>query len=501
MLKRFGDTPMTRRAILQAHGKATAEGLTPETYEKHLAAEFAKWIGKEPDGEQAVIETLGKAAPTVQQTQEPDAGTLIPTAMPVPTAYPAPTATPSPAPAPSPTPSPTPAPAPTATPFPNTTAALTAALTAFSFSSSPGNQANSQPWGAGRPHFPTWPTQPGTSTTPGQTPTQADPGAGSSLADQPQAQENWRLVGQIIAEEIRKALDTVFKTQTQQATQQAANANPVASEPTGGVSLPRVLNRLAGKLPKPLQGMGRKAVRAFGKTRFGKAARRGVAALGKTKVGRGISKYLGSKITGGGGAAGGLGKGNVLLAIGQSVKETFHQMSTPQGSPNGGYVDRAASTMGLGSVIKFAKTLDNATERLVQWNIQMGSFSAAMSKVALEREVREIGRSREMGDRLAGSAQALANAEQNRKDAEVEYKTFKNYIENIIEGALNNIQANFLNMFSGAMKKVNEQIGAKGAEGKDDLGSILDRAVEADRKMTEDALAKMREIRQRNAGR
>jgi len=508
MLKRFGDKPMTRRAILQAHGKATAEGLTPETYEKHLAAEFAKWIGNEPDGDPS--QELGQAAEAVAPSPEPgpNPDVVVP-ARPIPTVYPAPVpARPIPTVYPAPT-QPQQSPAPlqvTPPPFPKTTAALTAALGAFSFSSNPGDQGNSTSWGAGVPHLqPKWPNQAGTTvTTPGNQPSPSDPSP-QDLTNQPQAQENWRLIGQIIAEEIRKVLETLFKSQYQQATQQATNANPVPNEPTGGgVSLPRILNRLAGKLPKPLQGIGKKAVRAFGKTRFGKAARRGVASLGKTKAGRGISKFLGSKILGGGGGstAGGAGRANVLVAIAQTMKDTIHQATTPQGHPSGGYADRTASAMGLGSLIKFAKTLDNATERLAGWNLQMGTFSATMNRIAMEREIQEMGRSREMGDRLAGSAQALVYYEQQRKDAEKEYIALAGSLENLIMAGMNNIQASFLNTFSGIAKKANEVIGnaQKLNEEKTDLGSLIDRTAEYDRKMTEDALQKMRRLGRRIPG-
>lgn len=499
MLKRFGDTPMTRRALLQAHGKAAAEGLTPETYERHLADEFAKWVGKEPDGQAEAVQSLGEATSAIPTTPPTDS---------------------SPEPEALPTPS-------SSAQFPKASDALTAALTAFSFSSNTGNQGNSSSWGAGRPHPATWPTQPGNSTTPGQTSSPADPSQATGLASKPQQQADWRIVGQILGQEIRKSLDSLFKQQFEKAAGvQGTVPNPDSpSSPRGGVTLPRILSQMAGRLPRPLRDTGKKLGQAFSNSGIGRLARRGVVSFGRSKIGRSVTKALGSRLGGAGaagrsaGLAGGFGGAGKLaggvagvgMAVGfavsaanQALDKGLQSIANSAGAPSRGVLYQASQQVPfLGPVVKFSQAIDKATDSLLAWNQQVGQFSASMNRVMAGREIAEINRSREMGDRLSPSAEALVEAEQRRKDSEMEYQIVGGEIQNRFGAILNTGLGKLLDIGKPALGVLEDMLGIQkeALAGKgEDLESVMNRVADYSKQTQDAAIKRIEKQRQLNGG-
>lgn len=499
MLKRFGDTPMTRRALLQAHGKATAEGLTPETYEKHLADEFAKWIGTEPDGDSAAVQGLGDAAAAVIPPTPPENN-------------------------PSPEPVPVQADQ-TPPPLPRTTAALTAALASFAVTNVQ-NQGDSAHWGAGGPHPATWPTYPGT-TTPSQTSSPADPSQATGLASKPQQQADWRIVGQILGQEIRKALDSLFKQQFEKAAGlQGTVPNPDSpSSPRGGVTLPRILSQMVGRLPRPLRDTAKKLGQAFSNSGVGRLARQGVVSFGRSKIGRSVTKALGSRLGGAGAAArsagsaggfGGAGKlaggvagvgmavGFAVSAANQALDKGLQSIANSAGAPSRGVLYQASQQVPfLGPVVKFAQTLDKATDSLVSWNQQVGMFSASMTRVMAGREIAEINRSREMGDRLSPSAEALVEAEQRRKDSEMEYQIVGGEIQNRFGAILNTGLGKLLDIGKPALGVLEDMLGIQkeALAGKgEDLESVMNRVADYSKQTQDAAMKRIEKQRQLNGG-
>lgn len=498
MLKRFGDTPMTRRALLQAHGKATAEGLTPETYEKHLAIEFASWVGKEPDGGAAAAQSLDDVAATIS-TPSP-AGVDQPAGGPHPGFASNPVAptvvTPPPLPPP-PTIPPAPTASPTPPPLPRTTAALTAALAAVA----------SVPIaaGAGRPHPEGLPTA--TSNGPNQV--------------------DWEKIGERIGDGIRRQLDAILAQQTGTPGPLGAGGPQNRAAP---VTLTGILNSAVQRLPQHMRVDAAKAIHRFGKSRLGKFARGTYARAAKSRLGGMVTRGLAARASSGLAARGGAMAGGRLgmmagaafgpigAVVGAVLGATVAgggssgggrsggggvsgllSFLTPTGSPNNGYLDQAASQIpGIGSLTKFAKTVDNATDRLAHWNQQIGQFSAAMSVAISRREIGDIYRSQVLGDRLAGSAAGLVESENRRKNAELEYKELAAVIENGVTQLLNLGVANVLEFFKPYMEAMAKFFNielAKDTNNGMDMESILQNALEEDRRLQDAAHAKLEQLK------
>jgi hypothetical protein len=97
---------------------------------------------------------------------------------------------------------------------------------------------------------------------------------------------------------------------------------------------------------------------------------------------------------------------------------------------------------------KFKNHVEETTEELVQFQSKFAEVSGAMANVYAQREMRELQRDRQMGDRLANSARYLTEGEQARKDKEASFTVLGTKIQNYLEGFGNRFLAGLYDPFS-----------------------------------------------------
>lgn len=173
-----------------------------------------------------------------------------------------------------------------------------------------------------------------------------------------------------------------------------------------------------------------RSVRGYG--RVGRVASRGIMAVGRmTGTMGGVAARAG--VGAAASAAGGLGGAGAAAAGGTAA--AFGSAASVAAAP-------AAAIVAAGVALKgFHDVVDSATDSVMNYNRTLGQFSGLMSVVMSESEARERFRQRDKGDRLAQSAQYLADSENKRKDATKNIEVLVGRIENYVYGGLNNIVA------------------------------------------------------------
>lgn len=83
------------------------------------------------------------------------------------------------------------------------------------------------------------------------------------------------------------------------------------------------------------------------------------------------------------------------------------------GKSLGGFGNVLGAASALGA---FKKAVESATDGAIAAARKYAEVSASMASVMAQRDVRELMRDREKGDRISSSARTLTNAEQDRKD-------------------------------------------------------------------------------------
>jgi hypothetical protein len=131
---------------------------------------------------------------------------------------------------------------------------------------------------------------------------------------------------------------------------------------------------------------------------------------------------------------------------------------------------------------KFKSHVEETTEELVHFQARFAEVSGAMASVYASREMRELQRDRQMGDRLATSARYLTEGEQLRKDKEANFTVLGTKIQNYVEGFGNRFLAGLydpISEFTGKLDKVakwlEERFGGKPEKIEDWIGRIEDK--------------------------
>ena len=107
----------------------------------------------------------------------------------------------------------------------------------------------------------------------------------------------------------------------------------------------------------------------------------------------------------------------------------------------GGAALGTASAAAMKAVAEFSEKTKEASAQLTAYNRSLAQFSALMAANKAREELREMGRERYRGDRLAASAEFLSKSEQTRKDNAVETEILGSKIEGYVTGAANYIVA------------------------------------------------------------
>jgi hypothetical protein len=199
------------------------------------------------------------------------------------------------------------------------------------------------------------------------------------------------------------------------------------------------------------------------------------------------------------GIVGGIG---AAVGVASAGLDKILQTIKPTGNPSTGYAYQVSQQVPfLGPVVKFAQAVDQATDKLAAWNQQVGQFSGSMNRVMAGREMAEVFRSRQLGERLSPSAANLIGAEQRRKDAELEYKVVAAEIENAVTAMINNALTKVFDFFRPALETLEDMLGIqRDNNNKDSEGmeAAMDRAVEWDKQMHEAGLRRLEKQRQLN---
>ncbi len=228
----------------------------------------------------------------------------------------------------------------------------------------------------------------------------------------------------------------------------AGGSNPTTTPPSGGGQNQQPNNK--PKQPGYAEQAGKKAGGSIG------------AVLGE-RAGQAIGAYFG-------GPAGAAAGGVIGEKLGQKVGENV-------GGGAGAMVDRAKDVAlspdkqdaaiklmpeAVQSIVKFHREMDKATETMIRHNVTLGEFSAAMQNVAGERDMQNAMRSKEIGDKLAPSAQYLMESEQYRRENSKELTILSQTISNSMQGFTNRL-AGFLELpFEMIAAWINKQMGADG---------------------------------------
>jgi hypothetical protein len=107
---------------------------------------------------------------------------------------------------------------------------------------------------------------------------------------------------------------------------------------------------------------------------------------------------------------------------------------------------------------KFQTHVEEATDELIRDQAKLAEVSGGMAAVFAEREMQELRRDREKGNRLSTSARYLVEGEQQRKDKEVNFEVLGTKVSNYIEGFANRFLAGLYDPFDGILGKMDELI-------------------------------------------
>lgn len=118
---------------------------------------------------------------------------------------------------------------------------------------------------------------------------------------------------------------------------------------------------------------------------------------------------------------------------GRKIKEGLSQWAKKKGlNTTGGRLAFAA-----GGMMAFSKAVSHATDRLMEAARRYSEVSASMAAITAQRDLREIMRNMEKGERISGSANTLMQAEQSRKDKQVNIEVVMEKISNLTMAGAN----------------------------------------------------------------
>ncbi len=137
-----------------------------------------------------------------------------------------------------------------------------------------------------------------------------------------------------------------------------------------------------------------------------------------------VQAYRG--LTGAGRSIGGLTRSGNIGGAAEGLASAGRGLGAAEAAGGGAGAAGAMALPVLGVIAagvaawEFKKAMDEATRTTIQHYRQLAEVSGVMAAVMAQRDVRDMMRERSTGDRLAGVAQALTNAEQDRADASQE---------------------------------------------------------------------------------
>lgn len=218
------------------------------------------------------------------------------------------------------------------------------------------------------------------------------------------------------------------------------------------------------------------------------------AAAESARVSSPVNKLLGaygSSGMAGRGMASGVMSGNLSGAL-QNLLQTADQVGAASyavskslggggvGAVAGGAVGAASAITGVASAaIEFKRAMDESTRATIANYRELGKFSGAMASVLAQRDVREMVRDVEKGNRLADVAGALTQAEQDRQDQGKELEIAWEELKGGFLYEYQRLLGGLLEIGSDLAVSLKEYFGGmEDVKGVETFGSILDKAAD-----------------------
>lgn len=181
------------------------------------------------------------------------------------------------------------------------------------------------------------------------------------------------------------------------------------------------------------------------------------------------------------------------------------QLGKSGGFSGGGFMKgggRVAAGAGAASVIgavvvalyMFKKAVEHATDAAVEAARRYAQVSPSQGAAVAERDVREMLREREKGERTSGTMRMVLESEQYRKDQQVEYQVLGENIKNLFTSAGNEILGGILEPINDIIGIGNKILTKLGIISESDFEDLGDFALDMERRGNEGMAAKTKAL-------
>ena len=203
-------------------------------------------------------------------------------------------------------------------------------------------------------------------------------------------------------------------------------------------------------------------------------------------LGKAVGAAIGSRAGPAGANAGSQVGGEIGKKAGSAVGAPFDKAAGIIQSGNASGSLRRMMPDEVQPIIRWYMELNRSTAAMMEHNAAIGQYSAAMNNVMGEREQTEAFRSKEVGDRVSGSARGLMQAEQERKDGAKEIGVLSQRIDNGVQEVLNRFAGLLQLPFEKIATWINKQLGDDEADNAMSPTEFMDSiSKQADRKYAE----------------
>lgn len=128
-----------------------------------------------------------------------------------------------------------------------------------------------------------------------------------------------------------------------------------------------------------------------------------------------------------------------------------------------------------GALVVFTRAVIDASKAQQQHNFQYANSSAAMAAVQIQSEMADAFRDRDIGDRTAGTAAALAQSNTGYDNTVAEFEILWSNIKNIGLAAAMEVITNLLKPVAAVAGEISEWLDLEGGEKPEDVAGFFDR--------------------------